>query len=144
MLQNLFYVFLNNPINNKNRPSQKKNLGWSKKGGGSRVGMTAVKDSMVFHSHSNQFYWETKFSTCCHTFVLLLIYFFKRHTIHEFAPLDRLSIVLNVKEAFQNSKLHSQLYLTNKNPFPIPKCWESSFLSNPQSWELDWLIPFQI
>ena len=47
ILQNLFHALLNNPIIKKTDPPEK-NLRRSKIGGGSRVGMTAVKDSMVF------------------------------------------------------------------------------------------------
>ena len=35
---------------------------------------------------------------------------FKLNTKHEFAQLDRLNIVLNMKEEFQDSVLHSQLF----------------------------------
>ena len=48
ILQSLFHALPNNPIDKKHT-SPKKKLGGKKKGGwGSRVSMTAVKDSMVF------------------------------------------------------------------------------------------------
>ena len=48
ILQNLFHTILNNSINKKTA-LEKKNLRRSKiGGGGSRVGMTAVKDSIFF------------------------------------------------------------------------------------------------
>ena len=44
-IQNLFHVFRNIPINKK-QTFPEKNLRWSKiGGGGSKLGMTAVKDS---------------------------------------------------------------------------------------------------
>ena len=59
---------------------------------------------------------------------------FKLNTKHEFAQLDRLNIVLNMKEEFQDSVLHSQLFgkwdaishsqmlgIKSSFPFPIPK-----------------------
>ena len=63
---NLFHVFLNNPIDKKTDPLEK-NLRWSKIGGGSRVGMTAVKDSMFFKASAlwaNAFYKSKCTSVC--------------------------------------------------------------------------------
>ena len=49
--QNLFHALLNNPIK-KNRPPQKKPKAVKDRGWWWRVGLTAVKDSMVFLRHS--------------------------------------------------------------------------------------------
>ena len=43
ILQSLFYALLNNPINKKQTIPPKKKIG-----GGSSVGVTTIKDSMVF------------------------------------------------------------------------------------------------
>ena len=48
-LQNLFHTLLNNPINEKTAPKkEKKSKAVKDKGGGSGVGLTAVKGSMFF------------------------------------------------------------------------------------------------
>ena len=47
-LQNLFQTVTNNPINSKTALRRKKTKAVKLRGGGSGVGMTAVKDSMFF------------------------------------------------------------------------------------------------
>ena len=47
-LQNLFQTVTNIPINSKTALEEKKPKAVKDRGGESRVGMTAVKDSMVF------------------------------------------------------------------------------------------------
>ena len=80
----------------------------------------------------------------------------KPDTKHEFLQLDRLTIVLNVEEAFQNSKLHSQLFWDMRChfhfqnpgiyflfPFLIPKAgnYIFHFLSHSQMMEYRFVIP---
>ena len=48
VLQNLFHTVTNNPINSKTALKEKKPKVVKDRGGGSRVGMTAVKDSTFF------------------------------------------------------------------------------------------------
>ena len=48
ILQNLFHALLNNPINKKTDPPPKKTPKTVKDRGGSRVGMTAIKEQWFF------------------------------------------------------------------------------------------------
>ena len=67
ILQNLFHALLNHHINKKQNPTPRKKPKAVKDSGGLRVGMTAIKDSMVFLKASLSYYPTLNFLTSSST-----------------------------------------------------------------------------